>query len=97
MLQVSPAGIRLSLSCQIVSHVFSGNSPVFHLIDYIGNAHRGFPVRDQNNRFFPARLIQRVQDNSFVQRIQITGRLVQQKERRIMEKGAGNPDPLARV
>ena len=60
----------------------------------VGNRNRARTVRDQKDRALPTFLIERPQDRSFVQGIEIRSRLIEQDEGRIVQEGAGKPQPL---
>ena len=51
-------------------------------------------MRNQYNGFSGAGFFQRFKDDAFVQSIQITGRLIEEEERRIVQKCAGKSDTL---
>ena len=72
----------------------SGSSGRFHLEDSIGDIHGGIPVRDQDDRLIPGGFPQGPKDDPFVQGIQIGHGLIQQHQRRVMQKGPGQADSL---
>ena len=63
--------------------------------DGIGIAHGGEAMRDYHGGAVHHELFERVSDRRLVQGVEVRGRLVQDQYRRVLEKGAGDCDPLA--
>ena len=61
----------------------------------IGDPHRRLPVRYESDRLPGAFRLERFQDDGFVEAVEIAGRLVQEEERRVVQKRAGQSEPLA--
>ena len=70
------------------------NAFLLHLNHFPGNTHGGFAVGHQHDCFAIAFFPQGFQYYSFVQAVQIAGRLIEKDHVRIMEKRSCNPDPL---
>ena len=70
-------------------------SPAVDGNDMIGDPHRRLPVRYESDRLPGAFRLERFQDDGFVEAVEIAGRLVQEEERRVVQKRAGQSEPLA--
>ena len=60
--------------------------PVSHFKYRIGRVHSGIPVGYDHNCPVPALFHERLQDDAFIQRIKIAGRLVKQHERSVVKE-----------
>ena len=64
-------------------------------IDLICDPHGGLPVGHQHHGLMGTFLVERFQNDRFIQAVQVGGGFIQQQKRRIVEKGPGQTQPLA--
>ena len=85
--------VKIEKGCYGFLWLPSGH-PSGHFINNIGCGQGGLPVGDNEHRFVCAQLFEGLENDTFIQRVQVAGGLVQKQERSIVKEGPGNSDPL---